>query len=104
MSGLYTHLVSNVLFPLQERLKHHDTVNVRRQMEASQWWPAERIAALQVDRLKTFLTDIGTHVPYYRELFATRGFDPQTITSTARVISELRRKDFAPGLRGCEGE
>ena len=83
MSGLYTHLVSNVLFPLQERLKHHDTVNVRRQMEASQWWPAERIAALQVDRLKTFLTDIGTHVPYYRELFATRGFDPQTITSTA---------------------
>ena len=83
MSGLYTRLVSNVIFPLQERLKHHDTVNVRRQMEASQWWPAERIAALQVDRLKTFLTDIGTHVPYYRELFATRGFDPQTITSTA---------------------
>jgi hypothetical protein len=30
------------------------------------------------------LTDIGTHVPYYRELFATRGFDPQTITSTGR--------------------
>jgi phenylacetate-CoA ligase len=43
-----------MFFSAAERLKHHDTVNVRRQMEASQWWPAERIAALQVDRLKTF--------------------------------------------------
>jgi phenylacetate-CoA ligase len=38
------------------------------------------------------LTDIGTHVPYYRELFATRGFDPQTITSTA----DLQALPFRP--------
>ena len=83
MSGLYTRLVSNVIFPLQERLKHHDTVQVRRLMEASQWWPAERIAVLQADRLRAFLTDIGTHVPYYRKLFASTGFDPSAVKSTA---------------------
>lgn len=109
MSGLYTHLVSNVLFPLQERLKHHDTVNVRRQMEASQWWPAERIAALQVDRLKTFLTDIGTHVPYYRELFATGGFDPQTITSTADLqalpfLTKAIIKQNSDALRAADAQ
>jgi len=83
MSGLYTRFVSSVLFPLQERLKDHNTVRVRREMELSQWWPAERIAALQVERLKAFLVDIGAHVPYYRELFAASGFDPRAVTSTA---------------------
>jgi hypothetical protein len=39
MSDIYTRLVANVLFPVQERLKHHDTVKVRQAMEESQWWP-----------------------------------------------------------------
>jgi len=38
MSGLYTRFVSGLLFPLHERLKRHDTVAVRRQMEQTQWW------------------------------------------------------------------
>ena len=43
--SLYTSLVSELLFPVHERLKRHDTVAVRRQMEEVQWWPADRIAA-----------------------------------------------------------
>ena len=31
--GFYTSLVSSALFPLHERLKRHDSVSVRRQME-----------------------------------------------------------------------
>ena len=46
MSDLYTKLVSNVIFPVQERLKHHNTVAVRQQMEQSQWWPRKRIEEL----------------------------------------------------------
>jgi len=52
MSGLYTRLVSDLLFPLHERLKHHDSVALRRGLEDSQWWPRERIEALQLDRLR----------------------------------------------------
>ena len=33
MSDIYTRLVANALFPLQERLKKHDTVKVRQAME-----------------------------------------------------------------------
>ncbi|MBN9694952.1 MAG: phenylacetate--CoA ligase family protein [Zoogloea sp.] len=83
MSDLYGRFVSRVLFPLQERLKHHDTVRVKEGMEDSQWWPRERIEALQLKRLKTFLLDVQQHVPYYRDLFTKHRFDPAGVASIA---------------------
>ena len=50
MSDIYTRLVANALFPLQERLKKHDTVKVRQAMEESQWWPQQRILEQQAAR------------------------------------------------------
>lgn len=90
MSGLYTRLVSDLLFPLHERLKHHDSVALRRGLEDSQWWPRERIEALQLDRLRALLTHAREHVPYYRESFARIGFDPATIGS----LADLQRLPF----------
>jgi phenylacetate-CoA ligase len=88
--SLYTRLVSSVLFPVHERLKHHDTVALRQQMEDLQWWPAERIAAFQLQRLRDLLQDVGTNVPYYRDLFKELGFDPNGVQSTA----DLQRLPF----------
>ncbi len=81
--GLYTRLCAQVLFPLHERLKGHDSVAMRRRLEVSQWWTAEQIAANQARRLRLFLVDIGHHVPYYRDLFARLGFDPRQVSSAA---------------------
>jgi phenylacetate-CoA ligase len=83
MSGLYTRLCAEVLFPLHERIKGHDTVRVRRFLEASQWWPKERLAAYQVERLRGFLEEIGARVPYYRDLFRSIGFEPAELRSVA---------------------
>ena len=80
---LYTSFVSTLLFPLHERLKRHDTVALRRQMEEAQWWPADRLAAFQLQRLRDFLEDVAANVPYYRDLFVQTGFDPRQIQSTA---------------------
>jgi phenylacetate-CoA ligase len=77
--GPYTRLVAGVLFPLQERLKSHTTVAVRRALEASQWWAPERIAEWQARRLRDLLIDCGRHVPYYERLFRERGFDPAAV-------------------------
>lgn len=111
MTDLYTRFVSTVLFPLQERAKKHDTVRVHREMEASQWWPRERIVDLQLRRLKALLQDVAVHVPYYRELFARTGFDPAAVRSVAdlqalpfltkteiRAHSDALRADNAVGL------
>ena len=84
----YRRTVAGVLFPLQERFKGHDTVRLRQQMEQSQWWPAERIVELQLQRLRALLTDIGVHVPYYRAMFAKHRFDPaalQNVTDLGRL-------------------
>lgn len=80
---MYTALVSKLIFPLHERLKAHTTVAVRRQLEQSQWWSADRLQALQVERLRALLIDVGRHVPYYRDLFKRLGFQPAEVSRLA---------------------
>lgn len=107
----YTTLVSSFLFPVHERLKQHDTVVLRQHMEVVQWWPAERLAALQLQRLRDFLQDVAVHVPYYKNLFAQTGFDPARLQSLAdlqdlpfltksaiRAHSDALKHDQAQGL------
>ena len=81
--SMYTAVCSHALFPLHERLKGHDSVAVRQRLEASQWWPREAIEADRVARLRRFLVDAGTRVPYYRDLYAQSGFDPHALQSVA---------------------
>ncbi|OYY94875.1 MAG: capsule biosynthesis protein CapK [Hydrogenophilales bacterium 28-61-23] len=88
--SLYTSLISGLVFPLQERFKHHDTVRVRKEMEQSQYWPVERLELLRLERLKSFLIHAGKHVPYYRDLFARLGFDPRAVNGMA----DLQRLPF----------
>lgn len=83
--SVYTRFVSGVVFPLQERLKRHDTVAVRRRMEDSQWWPPERLEALRVERLRALLV-AAAEVPYWRDLYARLGFDPRGV----RALSDLQ--------------
>ena len=90
MNSLYTRAVSGLVFPLHERLKHHDTVAVRRQLEQTQWWSPDRLAQLQLQRLRSLLQHAQQHVPYYRELFARTGFEPAAVTS----LADLQRLPF----------
>ena len=94
--NLYTPLVSSLLFPLQERLKHHDTVRVRRDLELSQWWEPERLETFQLERLRLLLTEAGRHVPYYQRCFKEIGFDPSILRSVAdlRCLPTLRKSDI----------
>lgn len=80
---MYTRLISQVVFPLQERLKSHDTVRVRRELEKSQWWEPKRLVEHQAQRLRAMLTRVGREIPYYRELFPSLGFKPEALTSLA---------------------
>ncbi len=88
--GLYTSAVANILFPIQEKLKKHDTVAIRKSMEESQWWSTSKLEELRIERLRKLLLKAGQHVPYYRDCFASLGFDPQTISS----IADLQKLPF----------
>lgn len=113
-TSLRTRLITGFLFPLQEHLKGHDTVQIRRMMEDSQWWEPERIEEFRIERLRSFLVDVGQHVPYYRDLFAEQGFRPESIChitdlqslplltkSIIRKENDRLRADNARGLARC---
>ncbi len=71
MRRLYTGLVSNVLFPIHERLKGHETARVLRELEGTQWWSPDRLEALRSKRLRELLTPRMTpfiaHAPTARQ-------------------------------------
>ncbi len=118
---MYTALISSLAFPLHERLKHHDSVAVRRGMEQSQWWSPEQIASLQVQRLRSLLLQ-AEQVPYWRDLFGKLGFDPRAVAgvdnlqvlplldkATIRAHTEAMKHPQARGLKrfntgGSSGE
>ena len=87
---MYTTICSSILFPLHERFKHHDSVRLRRELELSQWWDPKRLAALQANRLRSFISKAARDVPYYKSLFRDAGVDP----STVRSLDDLRRVPF----------
>ena len=109
---MYTLLISKLVFPLQELLKRHTTLAVRRRMEASQYWRPEQLEALRLQRLRALLLRAQQHVPYYRDLFAQLGFEPArdlhtlddlrrlplTDKATIRANSERLKADDAVGL------
>ena len=88
--GLYTSLISSVLFPLHERFKKHNSVEVRKEMESSQWWDEKFLKELQLSKLCRLLTYAQTHVPYYSKLFAEIGFKAENM----RSITDLTRIPF----------
>jgi phenylacetate-CoA ligase len=106
MSEFYTKLVANVIFPLQERLKHHDTVAIRRQMEETQWWPRERIEALQLQRLRRLISHAEQFVPYYRTLFKKIGVTVANLQSLTDLqqIPFLTKPIIRSNLEGFKSE
>ena len=83
MTDFYTKTVSGFIFPLHEKLKKHDTVAVREDLEKTQWWSKEDLEQLRLGRLREFLTHAQHYVPYYKKLFYETSFDPDSITSVS---------------------
>jgi phenylacetate-CoA ligase len=109
--GLYTGLVANLLFPLQEKIKKHNTLAIRKAMDDSQWWSSGKLEECRLDRLRSLLLKVGKNVPYYRDCFASLGFKPKEITSLAdlqklpfltkgviRSQGDRMKSDIAEGL------
>lgn len=68
MKNLCTLFLSNLLFPLHEKLKKHTTVRDRQELEKSQWLGVDEIKMLQGERLYSLINYSIKNVPYYRRL------------------------------------
>ena len=108
---LYTKLISCILFPIQECLKKHNTVAIRKQMAVSEWWSCDQLREFQLTKLRELLIHAQTHVPYYRKLFNEIGFKAEAVNSLddlaslpfldkskIRIDTDALKSDHAVGL------
>lgn len=104
--SLYTAACSQLLFPLHERIKGHDSVDRRKSLEDSQWWPPAELEVYRARRLQQFLVDIGQRVPYYRQLFRRLAFDPTTVGSTKALwaLPLLTKRDIRENIEDLKAE
>ena len=106
----YTAWCSGVLFPLHELIRRHDSPARRRALEASQWWPPERLERHRIDRLRAFLREVAATVPYYDRLFRDARFDPAGLRALADLAAVppltkalIRSNTEALKARGASG-
>ena len=73
-------IAGRLLFPVHEALKRKPTFPWLERLEATQWWPAERLEAYRLGRLRALLAFAGERVPYYRDLFRRHDIEPARAT------------------------
>ncbi|MCK4538311.1 MAG: aspartate 1-decarboxylase [Candidatus Krumholzibacteria bacterium] len=72
-------LVRNVIHPVYRGLRGDKLLTTLSELEKNQWLSPEEIEDIQWGRMKGFLKEISTHVPYYRELFNELGLKAEDI-------------------------
>lgn len=77
--SLYNVLARRVMAPTLDFVRGCSCMSALAALEDSQWWPLERIAALQQARLQETILHAYSHVPYYHTLMRERGITPGDI-------------------------
>lgn len=79
-------ILARTAYRIQERLLGRRTFAYLKALEASQWWPRERLEALQVERLRDLARVAYEHTPYWRGVMDTCGLTPDAIRSLADLM------------------
>lgn len=78
-TNLRAWLTSKPLFMAYHACRRDGVVSAIRQLEASQWFDADRLRDLQQSKLRHLLEYAATNVPYYRALFSRLGVAPRDL-------------------------
>jgi phenylacetate-CoA ligase len=74
--NLSDRVLGGSVFRLWAGHEHPHYAAFRRAIEASQFWPAERLRQLQQQRLTALLTHAAARCPFYQKRFLEAGLDP----------------------------
>ena len=81
--SLYHRVARHVMAPVLDLARGCGCMPALRELEDSQWWPRDRIDALQRGRLQETIRHAYAHVPYYRRVMRERAIEPQDIGAVA---------------------
>jgi phenylacetate-CoA ligase len=94
---IYQRLVRDVFLPLSLwRAGETAQLRYRRELERTQFYPADEIRALQSRRLRALLTHAYDHCPFYRRRFDEAGLRPEDVCSPEdlRALPPLEKRDI----------
>jgi phenylacetate-CoA ligase len=78
----YAWAYGDIVFPAWQRVVHGRPIAKHLALlQRTQWIGADVLTRLQGEDLRDLLVHAGSHVPYYRELFASARFDPRGVRS-----------------------
>ncbi|MGD8386647.1 MAG: phenylacetate--CoA ligase family protein, partial [Desulfobacteraceae bacterium] len=80
-------ILARNIFRFQEALLGRPSFRILRELNRTQWWPRERLEALQLERLQRVLQGAYEHTPYWRELMDAQGIR----TADIRSLQDLQR-------------
>ncbi len=80
---LYRPICRHLVVPLWAAWERTPYRRHLRELQASQWWPAERVAAVQAERLRLLLRRAADGSPFWRERLAAAGIVPERVRSAA---------------------
>ena len=96
---MYRFLAKHVLAPLLDVYRGTNTMKCLGELEKTQWWPRDRILALQDEMLRRLVRHSYDNVPYYSKVFEQRGLKPDEMAKSGWVFKQLR--NFRAGIEGC---
>lgn len=87
--------VQKVIFPFWVRDRHPSYADARAAIEKSQYWPKEKLQALQLERLAQLFEHAYAHCPFYRERMNMIGFEPGGTADFAMLaaLPRLTKRD-----------
>lgn len=93
---MYSQLVPRIILPLHERVTRHNFWSGFLELQDLQWRSTKELEARSFHKLSQLLSHAYENVPYYRELFETRGVKPHDLTtlSDLALFPESTRFDL----------
>jgi phenylacetate-CoA ligase len=74
-------VVARQLYRIGERLRGWNVLERLAQLHDMERWPADRLAAWQLERVQALLLHTNANVPFYRELWDAAGVRPSQVSS-----------------------
>ncbi len=99
--SMYEFLVKHVFTPVVDFHRGANTMKRLEELEGTQWWPREKILALQDERLRKLVKYAYDSVPYYRRVFEQRALKPEDIVTSGDLVKlpiltrQLVRNNFS---------
>jgi phenylacetate-CoA ligase len=84
--SMYEFLVKHVFTPVVDFHRGANTMKRLEELEGTQWWPREKILALQDERLRKLVKYAYDSVPYYRRVFEQRALKPEDIVTSGDLV------------------